>query len=97
MTFGCRSVLWIFSSRVGWCTLSNALDMSTAMAAVRRGGFWLLKPWATFVVSGRSAVVVEWRDLKPCCVGMSGIVFVMSGRISLSRILLAGQSREIGR
>ena len=67
------------------------------MAAVRSGGFWLLKPWAIVVVNGMRAVVVEWSGLKPCCVGTDGSVFVMSGRISRSRILLAGHSREIGR
>ena len=90
-------MLDIFSSSVGWCTLSKALAKSTAIAAVRSGGFWLLKPRAIVVVSGMSVEVVEWRGSKPCCVGFAGIVFVMCGRISLSRILLAGQRREMGR
>ena len=65
------------------------------MAAVRDGGFGSLNPCATVVESGSRAVVVECMDLKPCWVGLAGRTDRV-GRISFSRILLAGQRREMG-
>lgn len=47
-------------------TASKALEMSTATAPVRVGGFFSLKPLATFVARGRRAEVVERKGLKPC-------------------------------
>ena len=56
-----------------------------------------LRPWAIVDVRGRRAVVVEWHFLKPCWVGLAGRDSVRDGRRSLSSILTAGLSREMGR
>ena len=82
-------------SFVCW-TMSNALEKSIDMATVRCGGLSWLKPRATLCVRGRSAVVVECRVLKPCCVGEMGRV-LSSGRSNLSRTLTVGHMREMGR
>ena len=58
-------------------TVSNALDMSRAVATVRVGGLcWLsLVVIVSFILC--SAVVVECCFLKPCCVCTFGIFEVM--------------------
>ena len=47
-------------------TVSNAFDMSSAMATVRLGGFFWLKPVVIMLLMVCSAVVVECCVLKPC-------------------------------
>ena len=48
------------------CTVSNALDMSNAMASVLCGGLRWLNPVVMMLLMVWSAVVVECLDLKPC-------------------------------
>jgi len=43
---------------VGWCTESKALEKSIAKAAVLDAGLFWLKPVATRLERGKSAVVV---------------------------------------
>ena len=79
-----------------WETVSNALEKSIDTVTVLCGGLGWLKPRATLCVSGRSAVVVEWFGRKPCCVSERGRE-LSSGRRRRSRILTAGQRRDMGR
>lgn len=48
------------------CTVSNAFVMSMAVAIVRRGGTFVLKPCAMVWFITCRAVVVECFCLKPC-------------------------------
>ena len=56
-------------------TVSNALLMSNATVIV------------LFMLC--SAVLVEWLLLKPCCVEMCGMLFVMYGSSVFSSVLLS--------
>ena len=58
-------------------TVSIALLMSSATVIVRSGGLLGLKPVAIVLFMLCSAVLVEWLLLKPCCVEMCGMLFVM--------------------
>ena len=69
-------------------TVSNALLMCSATVIVRSGGLFWLKPVA-MVFMLCSAVLVEWLLLKPCCVEMCGILFVMFGSRVFSCVLLS--------
>ena len=69
-------------------TVSNALLMSSATVIVRFGGLFWLKPVA-MVFMLCSAVLVEWLLLKPCCVEMCGMLFVMYGSSVFSSVLLS--------
>ena len=53
--------------------------MSSATAIVRYGGLFWLNTVAMVLFMLYSVVLVEWLLLKPCCVDMSGILFVMYG------------------
>ena len=46
---------------------------------VYSGGLFWLKPVAMVLFMLCSAVLVEWLHLKPCCVEMCGMLFVMYG------------------
>jgi hypothetical protein len=76
-------------------TVSKALEMSMATAAVLLVGLLQLKPLLIWLMRGSSAVIVErcWR--KPCWVGKAGKAEVIKGSSSLSRIFTAGQRREM--
>ena len=65
MMFGIL-VLCILSMSLCRCTVSKALDMSSAMAIVRRGGRAWLKPFVMVLLMWCSAVVVDLSCLKPC-------------------------------
>ena len=69
-------------------TVSNVLLMSSATVMVRSGSFILLKPVAMVLFMLCSAVLVEWLLLKPCCVEMCGILFVMYGSSVFSSVFL---------
>ena len=56
--------------------VSNALLMSSSTVIVRSAGLFCLKHVA-MVLFMCSAVFVEWHPLKPCCVEMCIILFVM--------------------
>ena len=60
-------------------TVSNALLISSTTVIVRSGGLFWLKHVAMVLFMLCSAVVVEWLLLKPCCVVMCGMLFVMYG------------------
>ena len=93
MVFGmcvCRTVL------VSLCmfTVSKALLMSRVTVSVRTWG--VLKPLTIVVLMLCSAVIVEWRFFKPCCVLICCMLFVMYGRRLFSRILTMTDRSEIG-
>ena len=48
-----------------------------ATVNMRSGGLFWLKPVAMLLFMLCSAVLVEWLLLKPCCVEMCGMLFVM--------------------
>ena len=58
-------------------TVSNVLLMSSATVSVRSGGLFWLKHVAMVLFMLCSAVRVEWLLLKPCCVEMCGMLFVI--------------------
>ena len=70
-------------------TVPNALLMSSATVIVRSGGLFWLKPVVMVLVMLCSAVIVEWLLLKPCCVEMCGMLFVMYGSSVFSSVLLS--------
>ena len=59
-------------------TVSNALFLSSATVIVRSGGLFWLKPVAMVLFMLCSTVLVKWLLLKPCCVEMFGMLFVIS-------------------
>ena len=61
-------------------TVSNALLMSSATVIVRSDGLFWLKPVAMVLCMLCRAVLVEWLLLKPCCVEMCGMLFLLSLR-----------------
>ena len=69
-------------------TVSNVLLMSSATVIVRSGGLFWLKPVAIVFMLCR-AVLVEWLLLKPCCVKMCGMLFVMYGSSVFSSVLIS--------
>ena len=70
-------------------TVSNALLMSSATVIVRSGGLFWLKPVAMVLFMLCSAVLVELLFLKPCCVEMCGMLFVMYRSSVFSSVLLS--------
>ena len=70
-------------------TVSNALLMSSATLIARSGGLFCLKPVTMVLFMFCSAVLVEWLLLKPCCVEMCGMLFVMYGSSVFSSALLS--------
>ena len=69
-------------------TVSNALLMSNATVIVRSGGLFWLKPVAMVLFMLCSAVLVEWLLLKPCCMAMCGMLFVIYGSSFFSSVFL---------
>ena len=74
-------------------TVSNALDMSSAVIIVLCGGLFLLSPVVMMLCN---AVVVECCFLKPCCVGLCVMLLVMYGRMIFSSVLASGDRRAMG-
>ena len=70
-------------------TVSNALLMSSATIIVRSCGLFWLKPVAMVLFMLCSAVLVEWLPLKPWCVEMCWMLFVMYGNSVFSSVLLS--------
>ena len=64
---------------------------------VRSGGLVLLKDFLMCWGSGRRLVIVEWFDLKPCCVVLRGRCGQILSCMSHSSSFDAGQRRDIGR
>ena len=73
-------------------TVFNDLLMSSATVIVRSGGLFWLKPVAMVC----SAVLVEWLLLKPCCVEICGILYVMYGSSVFSNIFSITERSEMG-
>ena len=67
-------------------TVSYAFLMSSATVIVRSGGLFWLKPVAMVLFMLCSVVLVEWLVLKPCCVEMCGMLFVMYGSSVFSSV-----------
>ena len=70
-------------------TVLIVLLMSSATVIVRSGGLFWLKPVAMVLFMLCSALLVEWLLLKPCCVEMCGMLFVMYGSSVFSSFLLS--------
>ena len=70
-------------------TVSNALLMPHAIVIVRSGGLFCLKAVAIVLCMFYSDVLVDWLLLKPCCVEMCGMLFVMYGSSVFSSVLLS--------
>ena len=70
-------VLWSLWISVCRLTVSNALLMSSAIAMVRCGGCFLLKPVVMVLFMWCSAVVVDLCYLKPCWCSGSEMLSVM--------------------
>ena len=74
-------------------TVSNALLMSSATVI----WLFLLKPVAIVLfIMLCSAVLIEWLLLKPCCMEMCGMVFVMFGSSVFSSVFAITERSEMG-
>ena len=76
-------------------TVSNDLLMCSATVIVRSGCLcWLIYvAMVLFILC--SAVLVEWFLLKPCCVDMCGMLFVMYGRSVFSSVFAITERSEM--
>ena len=70
-------------------TVSNALLMSSTTVIVRSGGLFWLKHVAMVLFMLCSSMLVEWLLLRPCCVDMCGMLFVMYGSSVFSSVSLS--------
>ena len=77
-------------------TVSNALLMSSATVIVCSSGLFWLKPVAMVLFMLCSDVFVDWLPLKPCCVEMCGMLFVMYGSSVFSSVLVITERSEMG-
>ena len=77
-------------------TVSNVLLMSSATVIVRSGVLFWLKPVAIVLFMLCSVVLVEWLLLKPCCVEMCGMLFVMYGSSVFSSVFAITERSEMG-
>ena len=76
-------------------TVSNALLMSSTTVIVRSGGLFWLKPVAMVLSMFCSAVLVEWLFLKPCCVEMCGMLYLMYGSSVFSSVFAITERSEM--
>ena len=65
------------------------------MSSTTGGLFWL-KPVAMVLFMLLSAVLVEWLLLKPCCVEMCGMLFVMYVSSVFSSVFSITEKSELG-
>ena len=77
-------------------TVSNALLMSSATVIVRSGGLLWMKPVAMVLFMLCSVVRVEWLLLKPSCVEMCGMLFMMYGSSVFSSVFAITERSEMG-
>ena len=63
---------------------------------VRSGGLFWLKPVAMVLFMLCSVVLVEWLLLKPCCVEMCGMLFVIYGSSVFSSVFAIAERSEMG-
>ena len=76
--------------------VSNDLLMSSATVIVRSGALFWLKPVAMVLFMLCSDVRVEWLLLKPCCVEMCGMLFVMYESSVFTSVFAITQRSEMG-
>ena len=76
-------------------TVSNAFLMCNATVIVHSGGLLWFKHVAMVLFMLCSAVLVEWFLLKPCCVEMCGILFVMYGSSVFSSVIAITERSEM--
>ena len=67
-----------------------------AHVIVRSGGLFWLTPVAMVLFMLCSAVLVEWLLLKPCCVEMCGMLFVMYGSRVFSSVFTITERSDMG-
>ena len=70
--------------------------MSSATVIVRSGGLFWLKPVAMVLFMLCSAVLVVWLSLKPCCLEICGMLFVMYGSSVFSSVFAITERSEMG-
>ena len=70
--------------------------MSSATVVVRSGGLFWLKPVAMVMFMLCSPVLIEWLLLKPCCVVICGMLFVMYGSSVFSSVFVITEKSEMG-
>ena len=93
----CGMFVWcILCVTVCMLTVSNTLLMASAAVIVRSGGLLRLKPVAMLLFMLCSAVLVKWLLLKPCCVEICGILFVMYGSSVFSSVFAITERSEMG-
>ena len=76
--------------------LIMANNNNSATVIVRTGGLFWLKPVAMVLFMLCSAVIVEWLLLKPCCMEMCGMLFVMYGSSVFSSLFGITERSEMG-
>ena len=88
-----------------WCSLCvsvcmltvlNALLMSSATVIVRYGGLFWLNPGAMVLFKLWSDVLGEWFLMKPCCVEMCGMLFVMYRSSVFSSVFAITERSKMG-
>ena len=77
-------------------TVSNALLMFSDTVIVCSDGLFWLKPVAMVFFMVCSVVRVEWLLLKPYCVEICGILFVMYGSSVFSSVFAITERSEMG-
>ena len=77
-------------------SVANTLIISRVTVIVRSGGLFCLKPVAMVLFMLCSPVLVEWLHLKPCCVEMCGMLFVMYGSSVFSSAFAITERSEMG-
>ena len=77
-------------------TVSNALLMSSATVIGRSGGMFWLRHVAMALFMVCSAALVEGLLLKPCCVELCGMLFVMYESSVFSSVFAITERSEMG-
>ena len=77
-------------------TVSNALLMSSSTVIVRSGGLFWLQPVAMVLFMLCSAMLVEWLLLKPCCIEICGMLFVIYGSSIFCKVLAITERSQMG-
>ena len=76
--------------------VSNALFMSIATVIVRSGGLFWLMPVVMVLFMLCSALLIEWLLLKPCCMKMCGMLFLMYESTVFSSVFAISERSEMG-
>ena len=70
--------------------------MSSDTVIVRSGGLFWLKPVAMVLFMLCSVVLIEWLLLKPWCVELCGMLFVMYESSIFSSVFAIAERNEMG-